>query len=276
MPVYGIIGNPVEHSLSAPMQEAAFEALGIDARFCRFQVSQENLTAAVKGAQALSIDGLTVTMPHKRAVLDLGVIEPSDAARLVGAVNTIDMHEMRGYITDGYGCVRALREHDVTLDSTQVLVVGAGGAGRAIGVELAKAGASIDITNVELDMAVELAEIIRDLGRPAEAHSLDDLDALVDDAAVLIDATSVGMNENRALVGPEALRSDLVVFDVVYTPMETRLIHNAHEADAQTISGAWMLLYQGARAFEIWTGQDAPIEAMKNALWGYLNVPADD
>jgi shikimate dehydrogenase len=294
MQVFGLIGNPVGHSLSPPMHAAAYREHGIDARYVTFEPAPNDLAAAVSGARALGIVGLNVTIPFKRDVLDL--CAPDDLAARIGAVNTLDFTSLadpspaepssiggvasdesaggvsapgepalpRGYNTDAVGARRALEKAGVDL-SGQAVVVGAGGAGRAIAFALAGEGMDVAIANRTTETARELAASLPE-GIEASGHGLDSLPALLADARTLVNATSVGMGENESPVPAEALHADLAVLDAVYRPIETRLLREASAAGARTIDGATMLLHQGAASFERWTGRSAPIEAMDEAL----------
>ncbi|WP_338727771.1 shikimate dehydrogenase [Haladaptatus sp. DJG-WS-42] len=261
MQVFGLLGNPVTHSLSPPMHEAAYTDLGIDARYVTFEPAPEDLEAAILGAQALGISGLNVTIPFKQDVLNF--VEPDDLAARIGAVNTIDFsgETPTGHNTDAIGAVRALRDHDVTLDGTAV-VVGAGGAGRAIAFGLADEGMSVRIANRTEQKAHDLAAAVPN----ATGHGLFDLDTLLEAATVLVNATSVGMETDETPVPSTALHDGLAVLDAVYRPLETRLLRDARAVGATTVDGAWMLLYQGVEAFERWTGRDAPVSVMNIAL----------
>lgn len=261
MQVFGLLGNPVEHSLSPPMHEAAYHETGMDARYVTFEPAVEDIDTAVDGARALGIRGLNVTIPFKQAVLSR--CEPDDLARRIGAVNTLDFRSgtPTGHNTDAVGVTRALRHHDVSL-SGRAVVVGAGGAGRAAAFALADAGMGVDIVNRTVERAHALADEVDD----ASGHGLDALEASLADAAVLVNATSVGMEGDESPVPREALHADLAVLDAVYSPIETRLLREAAAAGATTVDGAWMLLYQGVAAFERWTGRNAPVGRMNEAL----------
>jgi len=263
MDVYGLVGNPVGHSLSPPMHEAAYDALGIDARYVTFEPAESAIADAIAGADALGVAGLNVTIPFKQDVL--GLVEPDPLADRIGAVNTVDFSgdTPRGYNTDAGGARRALTSHDVTLDGANAVVVGAGGAGRAVAFALADAGASVAIANRTVETADSLAA---DIGPATSAHGLDDLPEVLPGADVLVNATSVGMDEDATPVPADALHSGLAVMDAVYSPLDTRLLRDARDAGAQTVDGAWMLLYQGVEAFERWTGRDAPVDAMNATL----------
>ncbi|WP_158853430.1 shikimate dehydrogenase [Halorhabdus sp. CUG00001] len=261
MDVYGLIGNPVEHSLSPPMHEAGYDELGLDARYVTFEPPVDEAPEAVAAAQTLGVSGLNVTIPFKQAVLE--AVQPDDLAARIGAVNTIDLtgQAPTGHNTDAIGAVRALQNHDVTLAGSAV-VVGAGGAGRAVAFGLADEGLTVSIANRTVETAHDLAADVPG----ASGHSLDELGALLADADVLVNATSVGMDEDRSPVPADALHDGLAVLDAVYSPLETRLLRDAAAAGAKTVDGAWMLLYQGVEAFERWTGRDAPVEAMNETL----------
>ncbi|KAB1186525.1 MULTISPECIES: shikimate dehydrogenase [Haloferax] len=267
MQVYGLVGNPVGHSLSPPMHEAAYEATGVDARYVTFEPELSAIEAAITGADALGIAGLNVTIPFKQDVLEL--VDPDPLAERIGAVNTIDFGPDGpvGYNTDAAGVTRALERHGVELDGSAAVVVGAGGAGRAAAFALADAGSSVHIANRTPAKAEELASAVPG----ATGGGLDTLDR-IHDADILVNATSVGMEApDETPVPASYLHADLAVLDAVYTPIETRLLREAADAGAVTVDGAWMLLLQGVEAFEVWTGLDAPVEAMNTALRSHLS-----
>jgi shikimate dehydrogenase len=262
MQVFGLVGNPVSHSLSPPMHEAAYEELGMDARYVTFEPEPDAVEAAVAGADALGIAGLNVTIPFKEGVL--AAVEPDELAARIGAANTVDFatDPPTGYNTDAAGVRRAFAHHDVAVADRQAVVVGAGGAGRAAAFALTDAGADVAVANRTVDRATDLAADVPG----ATGHGLDALADLVPDAGLLVNATSVGMESDETPVPADLLHADLAVLDAVYRPLETRLLQAAADAGATTVDGAWMLLYQGVAAFERWTGQEAPVAAMNQAL----------
>jgi shikimate dehydrogenase len=261
MQVFGLIGNPVGHSLSPPMHEAAYEELDMDARYVTFEPDRDAAAAAVEGAASLGVAGLNVTIPFKRDVL--GAVDPDDLAARIGAVNTVDFagDRPRGYNTDAAGVRRSFAHHDVPVSGHDAVVVGAGGAGRAAAFALADAGASVHVANRTAGKAASLADDVAG----ATGGGLDTLDR-IRDADLLVNATSVGMESDETPVPADLLHADLAVLDAVYSPIRTRLLREADAAGARTIDGAWMLLFQGVEAFERWTGRDAPVEAMNEAL----------
>lgn len=271
--IAGLIGHPVEHSFSPPMHNAAFNALDMDWTYVAFDVEPSNLKSAIDGARSLNIKGLNVTIPHKIEVMKY-LDEIDEVARLIGAVNTIDFRNMKGYNTDGIGAVKAIEEV-TSIKNKNVVVAGAGGASRAISFYIAKYGAeSITILNRNVDKASDLAKDIN-LIDDVKPDSISQIDDYVREADILIDTTPVGMHPNvdaDAIVGADDMHEDLVVFDAVYNPNETSLIKQAIKANAKPVYGIKMLLYQGVESFKIWTGQNPPVDVMEDALRKTLNL----
>jgi len=267
----GIIGDPVEHSMSPVMHNVAFEKIGLDYLYAPFRVKKEEVGKAIEGMRALNIKGLNVTIPHKVAVIQfLDKLDP--LAEKIGAVNTIvnDDGVLTGYNTDASGFLRALLERGVEPEGKNIVILGAGGASRAISFTLADRGAHLVILNrlLELEWAKELASrISQNFAQEVEALELnrENLAGVLGKADILVNATSVGMSPNtdETLVDSDLLRPGLVVFDAVYNPIKTRLLREGETAGVKTIGGFDMLVWQGALAFEKWTGQKAPAELMK-------------
>ncbi|MCE8424789.1 MAG: shikimate dehydrogenase [Candidatus Methanoperedens sp.] len=266
MKLYGVLGDPVSHSLSPAMHNAAFAALGIDCEYHAFRVSPENLRDAIYGACALSFGGLNLTIPLKEKALD--IVTPADLARQIGAVNTVDFKNgIAGYNTDGIGARMALSRKGIDINGKKVLILGAGGAARAIAFQLAKDGASVTIVNRTIGRAEALAKDVSKVGR-VQASSFDDPVTIIRDSDILINSTSVGMSPDvsETIVTSDMMHSNLTVFDIVYNPQNTRLLQEAKKAGAETIDGVMMLVYQGAEAFKIWTGIMPPVDVMEKAV----------
>lgn len=269
--VCGVIGDPIEHTMSPVMHNAAFSELGLDCIYLAFRVRGEELARAIEGMRALGIRGLNVTIPHKLAVIPfLNELDP--LAEKIGAVNTIvnDTGFLRGYNTDATGFLRALRDRGVEPGGKQVAILGAGGASRAISLILAESGANLVILNrrQELDWAEELArQISNTFKKDVKALESDEanLKAALDSADIVVNATSVGMSphSDESPVPARLLRPSLMVFDIVYNPLKTRLATEAAQSGAETVMGLDMLVWQGALSFEMWTGKKAPVELMK-------------
>ena len=266
--VCGIIGDPVEHSVSPLMHNAAFDKLGMDYRYLPFRVKKEELDGAIAGMRALNITGLNVTIPHKVAVIPLlDKIDP--LAEKIGAVNTIVNNGgiLTGYNTDATGFLQSMLDGGVQPGGKRVVILGAGGASRAISFVLADKGAHLTILNRRLDRAEALAQSISRSAKDVGALKLDEANLVqaLEKVDVLVNATSVGMSPDagETTVPAGLLKSGLVVFDIVYNPLKTRLLKEAEAAGARTVSGLDMLVWQGALAFEKWTGQQAPLDLMR-------------
>lgn len=274
--VVGLIGEPVEHSFSPPMHNEAFKTLGLDYVYVPFNVSPNNLKSAIEGANSLNIQGLNVTIPHKINVINyLNELDP--IAELIGAVNTIDFKNLKGYNTDGIGCIRAIEEVTKIKDKN-IVVAGAGGAARAIVFYLAKYGAEeVNILNRNLKKAENLANdlLASNLISNVNSSDISEISKFISDADILIDTTPIGMHPNvsdEPIVKAADIHEELVVNDIVYNPNETVLLKEAIKANAKVVYGIKMLLYQGAESFKIWTGGEAPIDVMEAKLKETLNV----
>lgn len=266
MKLFGVLGDPVSHSLSPVMHNAAFKALGMEAEYHAFRVGVEALRDAIHGAYVLGFGGLNLTIPLKEKALDF--VMPGELAKMIGAVNTIDFKKgIAGYNTDGLGAKMSLADSGIKIKGKNVLLLGAGGAARAIAFQLAKDGAAVTITNRNGKRAVALAEDVSRVGK-AKAASIEELKTLVQHSDILINSTSAGMfpNVTETLVTSDMMHSNLVVFDIVYNPVNTRLLQEAREAGAIAIDGVKMLVYQGAEAFKIWTGKVPPLDVMEKAV----------
>ncbi|MCD6465190.1 shikimate dehydrogenase [Candidatus Bathyarchaeota archaeon] len=271
--VCALIGNPVEHSLSPIIQNAAFRKLDLDYVYVVFNVKSKDLGEAVYGVKALGICGLNVTMPHKTAIIPY-LDELDETARKTGSVNTVLNNNGRliGYTTDGVGALNALKHAGVDPSGKRIVILGAGGASRSISFTLAEHASELVILNRTFSKAKALKDAIRKaLGDRAKVRALpltdENLSVELADADILINATSVGMkpNENETPVKQIYLREDLVVFDLIYEPLETRLLREAKSIGAKVVDGLSMLVHQGAASFEIWTGIKAPVDVMMEA-----------
>jgi shikimate dehydrogenase len=270
----GIIGHPVAHTLSPVLHNAAFREMGMDWCYLPFDVHPRKLHAALAGLAALGCRGLNVTIPHKQAVLqDLTGL--TREARLIGAVNTIEFRGSKriGHNTDGRGFAMAVRqEWGETLSGKRILLLGAGGAARAVAVQLMIEGVDrLIIANRTMKKAKRLTEL---LGRRFRSEKIaampltkDRLSAALENIQVVINATSVGMGSDPKSPLPTGLlHPDLRVCDLIYQPLMTPFLRDAQAVGARILNGVGMLLWQGVLAFEIWTGKRPPVEVMKRAL----------
>ena len=259
--LYGIIGHPVKHSLSPLLHNSAFQALNLNNVYLAFDVT--DLKSAMKGTRALNIKGLSVTIPHKEAIIKfLDEVDP--VTQKIGAVNTVINKNGRllGTNTDWIGAIKALEEAVGRLDTKKVLVLGAGGSAKAIVAGLTERGAKVLIANRTLEKAKDLAEEFE-----AKWYNFDELPDV--EASVLVNATSVGMapNEDESLVPPELLSKYSAVMDIVYSPLKTKLLKDAEKAGCRVINGLRMLLFQAVAQFELWTATPAPLEVMERTLY---------
>ncbi len=277
----GLLGNPVKHTASPVMQNAAFEAMGLNCVYLAFEVSPNDLDAAVAGLRALHCMGANVTIPYKQEVIPLldGI---SGEARLIGAVNTIKVENKRlvGHNTDGKGFVQALREEArIELSGKKMVLVGAGGAGRAVGVQSGLEGLSeIAILDEQDSRAEKLAAHITAKIPTCKATGIvsghrDAIAAQLADADIVVDATPLGMHPSDPMsLDPALLSKRSVVVDLVYNPAETKLLKAAKKRGCKVYNGMGMLLYQGVLAFELWTGRRAPVPLMRKALQKALSA----
>jgi shikimate dehydrogenase len=269
--VCGVIGDPIEHTLSPAMHNAAFQHLGLDYAFLAFHVKAGDLASAMRGVRGLGIHGLNVTMPHKTKILRY-LNEADSTVRFLGSANTIrnEGGKFSGFSTDGAGAVNALRENGADPAGKNVLLLGAGGAAKAIAYALAQEAGALCILNRVPEKAAVLADNLSHMFNNkivGGALSPNTLPLTLQSADILVNATSVGMHPNigQSPVEPQWLKPDLAVMDIVYNPVVTKLARDAKAAGANVISGVEMLLYQGAASFQIWTGRAAPVEVMRAA-----------
>lgn len=275
----GVVGWPIEHSLSPTIQNAAIEALGLNMVYVAFAVAPDKLFEAVHGARALGLTGLNITIPHKESVLAL-LDEVDPLARAIGAVNTIHFVEgrARGYNTDAYGYRRTVEiDGGFNFVGKSVLQIGSGGAGRAMGAATAAAGAKrLILCDIAPARAFQLAGELSDHYPATQFEVLNHLNEVAGAAAsadLIANATPLGMKPEDPLPLPaEAIESRHIVFDAVYNPSPTALLAAAAARGARTIAGLGMLARQGARALEIWTGQQPNEQLMIDVLKSKLGI----
>jgi len=262
--VYGVIGNPVRHSLSPAMHNAAFGEKAINAIYLAFEI--KDLKDCIRGIRALGIRGLSVTIPFKSDIIPF-LDEVDDLAMRIGAVNTVvnNSGHLKGYNTDALGALRALEEK-TDISGKRVVIIGAGGAARAIGYILKERGLEIIIANRSIERGMDLCrsldcEFIR-LDKPADVH-----------ADILINTTPVGMSPqiDMSPVQENALKEGMVVMDIIYNPLKTRLLAMAEARGCLIINGLPMFIYQGAEQFRLWTGIEVPVAVMSEVVKRELN-----
>lgn len=268
-----VIGNPIGHSLSPAIHNAAFDELDLDFVYVAFQV--EDVRAVLEGMRAMSVfRGMSITIPHKIEAMKY-VDEVAEVDRAIGCINTVSKEngKLFGFSTDGPGALKAMADAGVDLDQKNILILGSGGAARAISFTLAHRVnlASLSILDVNEALLKQLtADLKAGTQAPIQSDLLtsDSLKAAMQAADILIHCTPIGMHpkEDASLVPPELFRSGQVVFDIVYTPLETKLLADAKARGLKVIPGIEMFINQAALQFERWTGVNAPLEVMRRVV----------
>jgi shikimate dehydrogenase len=271
--IVALFGRPVAENPTQYLHERAFAALGLDWRYVTLEVPPERLPDAVRGMRAMNFAGANCTLPHKVAVME-NLDEITPAARKIGAVNTVVRMaggRLLGENTDGKGFIRSVRETGFTLRGARVVILGAGGAARAIAVEAAEAGvASLQIVNRTEERGRELAGQVQErTGVPTEFHPWTEAHAVASDTQLLVNATSIALAPDGNALVPidyDTVRPGMLACDVIPNPPDTPFLRRAREQGAATLDGLGMLVYQGAIAFKLWTGHEAPVDVMREAL----------
>lgn len=270
--VVGVIGHPIEHSMSPPMHNNAFKQLDMDWVYVAFHVLPENIGKLMESCKTLDIKGLNVTIPHKTAVIPfLDEIDP--IAEKIGAVNTIQFKNgiSKGYNTDGLGAIKSLQKH-TSLEEKNVLILGAGGASKAISFTLINENInSLTIANRSQDNALKLIDNIKQHTgfKKIEYVDIKDADEIINDVDIIINTTPIGMYPNHNVDAPiktDKINDNHVVMDIIYNPLETVLLKESRLNGAKTINGTSMLINQGLVSFEIFTGMEASYESFEEAL----------
>ena len=270
---YAVLGHPIGHTLSPVMHNASIQSLGLDAIYLAFDVAPENLMNVLPGMRAMGFGGCNLTIPLKEVAFR-GLEHLDESARLLGAVNTVEFKDGRmiGHNTDGYGFLKAMEEaFGEPVSGASVFVLGCGGAGRAVALMAAGAGASsVALADLDTVKVAAVRDELRKLYPSVRVTTVSDPAAQVEACRasdVVVQATPVGMKQtDRPLLGSEAFRAGQRAFDLIYMYPETVFMAEARKGGARTANGLGMLLHQGARAFAIWSGREPDVEAMRKAL----------
>ena len=272
-----LLGSPVSHSISPAMHNTAFDALGLDYSYMAFDVSKEDLPTAVEGLKKINCCNFNLTMPLKTAIIPL-LDEIDEAAELAQSVNTCVCQDGKlvGYTTDGIGFLQSMKDCGIKYTGTTITILGAGGAASSIITQAAMEGVEkINIfkrKNGSFQKVVDFADrLTKSTNCDLFVYDMEDMDILnfsLQESDILINSTNVGMgDDDRSLVPKEFLHPGLTVCDVIYHPAETRLLKDAKACGCKTMNGKYMLLYQGAAAFKLWTGKDMPIDLIKETCF---------
>jgi len=260
--IAAVIGDPVSHSLSPRLHNAAFAALGLDWTYIACQVPKGHGARAIEDMRTLGFKGLSVTMPHKSEAA-VAVDSLSNTAKKLGVINCVRVENNRlvGENTDGIGFLESLKSQmKIEVDGLRVVIIGAGGAARSIALTLVENGASVGICNRTEAPARELVEMVGNAGSVVEQEA-------IKEAELIINATSLGMNANDPLpFDPILMQGGQRVVDLIYKPAKTALLEEAERRGAETLNGLGMLLYQAGAQFRLWTGEEPPISAMAQSV----------
>jgi shikimate dehydrogenase len=274
---YCIIGDPIQHSLSPAMQNAAFKAAGLNSSYLAFRVKKGELGESIGSLRATGVSGFNITVPHKVEAMKY-LDEFDSSASKADAVNTVHNVSsiLKAYNTDIYGFIHPLHLRNVKFKGIKVLLIGAGGAARAIlaALEDERGISEVNIANRTQGKARDLLEMSRTRQLNCNMITWDEISKYSRKAELIVNATTIGMGNEPGLLDYQDINKDAIVYDIVYRPVNTEFLENAKNAGADVVYGYEMLLYQGAKSFEIWTGKPAPIYAMKKALLGTIGEPS--
>jgi shikimate dehydrogenase len=273
---YCIIGDQVQYSLSPAMQNAAFNSIHLNCTYIAFRVSKEELEESVCSLRSINIAGFNVTMPHKIDIIKY-MDEIDLTAQKAHAVNTV--HNVQGtlkaYNTDVYGFIEPLRRRKISFNGMTILLLGSGGAARAVIAALSEENniSNIRIASRNQETSIALANIGADLGLQCDNVDIDNVQKAAAKSHLIVNTIPTGANNETSIIDHDHISKNSIVYDVVYKPVTTRLLEEAKRAQAQIVYGYEMLIEQGAKSFEIWTGMNAPRNAMKKALFGSFGDP---
>ena len=267
---YAVIGDPIDHSLSPNIHSAAFRELNLECSYIAYRIPKGELKDGVDALKKIKIAGFNVTIPHKVEMMKY-LDKIDESCSVIGAVNTVENKEgvLKGYNTDMDGFLDPFKKKNLVIENSKVLLLGAGGAARAIVAGFAKEHAKhITIANRTLENANNLAQFANKIGLDADTIELDKVGSDLQDYNIIVNATSIGLKNEPSPISLESIKPKTIVYDIVYMPMNTDFLKKAKEKEATIIYGYEMLLGQAVRAFEIWHGTEAPYNAMKKALLG--------
>ena len=267
---YAVIGDPIDHSLSPNIHNAAFRQLGLDHTYIAYRIPAGELSAGIGALKKIKISGFNVTIPHKIEMMKF-LDEMDTTCKVIGAVNTVlnEDGKLKGYNTDMIGFLDPIKKRNLTIKDSQVMLLGAGGAARAIITGMVKEKASkITIVNRTLENAKKISEFAKKIGGNVDVVSLQEANELNSEHKFIINSTPIGMKDEPSPISADSINENSIVYDIVYQPMNTDLIKKSKENGATVIYGYEMLLSQAACSFEIWHKTEAPYDVMKKALLG--------
>ena len=266
---FAVIGDPINHSLSPNIHSAAFRELNLDSSYIGYRIPKGELESGVEGLKKIKISGFNVTIPHKVEMMKY-LDKMDESCSIIGAVNTVVNNEgvLKGYNTDMDGFLEPLKKRNISIQDKKILLIGAGGAARAIIAGMSKEKAErVDIANGTTKNAEKLSEFATRIELSTNVKKIEEIKNL-QNYDIIINSTSLGLKNELSPISFEQINQDSVIYDIVYSPMNTDFIKKAKDKKLEVIYGYEMLLGQATRAFEIWHGMKAPYNAMKKALLG--------
>jgi shikimate dehydrogenase len=267
---FAVIGDPIDHSLSPNIHSAAFRELNLESSYIAYRIPRGELKEGIESLKKIKIDGFNVTIPHKIEMMKY-LDKMDESCSIIGAVNTVTNNQgiLKGYNTDMDGFLDPFKKKEIKIEGRKILLLGAGGAARAIVAGFAKKNAKhLTIANRTLEKANTLAQFANKIGLNADAITIEMIGNNLQDYEIIVNATSIGLKNEPSPISLDSIKPETIVYDIVYMPMNTDFLKKAKQKGAKIIYGYEMLLGQAARAFEIWHGIEAPYNAMKKALLG--------
>jgi shikimate dehydrogenase len=267
---FAVIGDPIDHSLSPAIHNAAYRELGLECTYIAYKISKEQLGVEIDSLKKIKISGFNVTIPHKVNMLKF-LDEVDENCKIIGATNTVINEDgyLKGFNTDMDGFLEPIKNRNITIRNSNVLLLGSGGAARAIIAGIAKEKADhVTIINRTLEHATKLKEFSINIGLSADVKTITEINKLDTNYNFIINSSSLGLKNEPNIIPPEIINEKTTVYDIVYKPVNTELIKVSKKKNAEIIYGYEMLLSQAARSFEIWLGSKAPYEVMKKAILG--------
>jgi shikimate dehydrogenase len=267
---FAVIGDPIDHSLSPTIHNTAYRELNLDCTYIAYKITRDELNSGIESLKSIKISGFNVTIPHKIEIMKF-LDDVDESCKIIGAANTVvnDNNFLKGYNTDMDGFLEPIKNREISIKDSSVLLLGAGGASRAIVAGFQKEGAdAIVIANRSKENGERLTEFSKKIGLHAKSVCIEEMDVLDSKFDFIVNASSLGLKGEKNIIPNNLMDEQTTVYDIVYKPLKTDLINTAKEKKCKIIYGYEMLLEQAIRSFEIWFDQKAPYEAMKRSILG--------